>query len=125
MMDRASQISKALLELQLSIAPTVAEMDQLENELRDIVAAGGGVGFTREVKGLGTVKTSAAVERKQTGTREVLVQSAWHQLKPRMQAQLRKLGVVITENMFSNARKVSVTVKLDPTALVEAVKQAA
>jgi hypothetical protein len=111
-MDRALQISQRLLQLEASIKPAVDEIEVLSEELRGLVAAAGNNKVSRDVAGWGSVTASAASIKELKGTKDVLDLQAWLALAAPQQTKLRKSGLVVTEQLWSQARKSSVSIKL-------------
>jgi hypothetical protein len=115
------QLAKRLLELKQLATPIETEIETLTEQLRSLVAAKGNTKIEATIPGWGKVTASAASERTLKGTAPALDLEAWTALQPR----LRKMGVVKDEAIYSQARKSSVSIKLDATVAAAALLAAA
>ncbi|RAI39094.1 hypothetical protein CH341_26595 [Rhodoplanes roseus] len=104
------KLAEKLLDLQIEIAPQIARMDELKEQLRT-AALEAGSGFTDEVTGKGTVEVSAARKAAFKGIVPVLVAEAFLALKDSAMKKLRDDGLVKDEKIFTKAARPSVTVR--------------
>lgn len=108
--DRA-RIAREIVDLSTSIAPTVAKIDALKDQLRT-VSDELGAGFTEEVAGKGSVEVKAATTRSFKGTLPKLVAETFLALKDASRRKLIDDGLVVEEQQWTRPSKASVTVRL-------------
>jgi hypothetical protein len=106
-----SQLAQRLLSLEDAVAPLVAESDKLKDQLRTFAAT---EGFSEIIPGVGKVTVGMASASKLTGVFQTLSMEKWIELPLEEQLVLVKSGLVVNEKRFSQNRKSSVSVTLDP-----------
>jgi hypothetical protein len=104
-------LAERLLDLQLEIAPALALIDELKEQLRAI-AQEDDEGFTEQIAGKGIVEVKAGREPALKGVLPELVPQAFLALSEARQQKLRQQGLVILTENWSPAARPSVTVRL-------------
>jgi hypothetical protein len=104
-------IAERLLDLQIEIAPALALIDELKEQLRTI-AQENDEGFIEEIAGKGRVEVKAGREKELKGVLPELVPQAFLALSGARQEKLRTQGLVVMTENWSPAARPSVTVRL-------------
>ncbi|RAI43956.1 hypothetical protein [Rhodoplanes roseus] len=105
------KLAEKLVDLQIEIAPQLAKMDELKDQLR-AAAIEGKAGFTDEVAGKGTVEVSAERKAQFKGLMPMLVAEVYLALKDAARKKLHDDGLVEDKKIFTKGAKPSVTVRL-------------
>jgi len=104
-------IVERLLDLEIQIAPAVAKISELKEDLR-FISDDIGQGFTEEIAGKGAVEVKAARQREFRGTMPKLNADVWLKLSAGRQDTLVDQGLVTLEQQWSPAARPAVTVRL-------------
>lgn len=104
-------IAERLLDLEISIAPAVAKISELKEDLR-FLSDQAGQGFREEIAGKGVVEVKAGRQREFKGTLPLLNHDGWLKLSPGRQDTLVEQGIVTLEQQWSPAARPSITVRL-------------
>jgi hypothetical protein len=104
-------IAGRLLDLEISIAPSVAKIAELKEDLR-FIADEAGAGFVEDFGAKGAVEVKAGRAREFKGTLPRLNLESWLKLSPGRQDALVEQGLVTLEQQFSPAARPSITVRL-------------
>ncbi len=97
-----SAIAERLLDLEIQIAPQVAKIGELKEDLR-FASDEAGQGFTEEIAGKGVVEVRPSRPREFKGTMPKLNPDAWLKLSAGRQDTLVEQGLVTLEQQFSPA----------------------
>lgn len=100
-----------VLKLSKDVAPTLLEIDDGKEALREEIAETG-EGFTETIEGLGTVEGKVGCEAGVKGFEYVLEQAAFAKLTEARRKKLMDDGLVWLKQITQPARKPSVTVRL-------------
>jgi hypothetical protein len=103
-------LAQQLVDLTTEIAPAVAKIDEVKEDLR-VLAEDEGQGFIEEVTG-GAVEVKAAREKTFRGIVPELKVEAFLSLPEARQQKLIEQGLVAMTQQFSSAARASVTVRL-------------
>src|SRR5712671_4962704 len=106
-----SAIAERLLDLEIQIAPSVAKISELKEDLR-FLSAEAGQRFVEDFGAKGTVEVKAGRERQFKGTLPVLNHETWLKLSAGRQDTLVEQALVTLEQTWSAACRPSVTVRL-------------
>jgi hypothetical protein len=106
-----STIAERLLDLEIQVAPAVAKISEVKEDLRFIADEQAG-GFVEDFGVKGAVEVKAGRERQFKGTLPVLNHETWLTLSPSRQDTLIDQCLVVLEQQWSPAARPSVTVRL-------------